>query len=252
MKSSWLLSVGLAWSQACGLVAAGEVRVAVAANFAAPFQQIAAGFTKQTGHAVKVSAASSGKLLLQIQHGAPFEVFLSADAEAPRKLAAGGLAVSDSAFTYAMGKLVLWSPDPSRIDAEGKALQGDALRRVAVANPKLAPYGAAAVEAMRALGLLERLSPRLVQGESIAQTYQFVATGNADAGFVALSQVQVPGQALRGAHWLLPERLYTPIRQDAVLLKKGEGQVAAIALMRYLRSEPVRALIRTWGYGLDP
>lgn len=231
---------------------AATVQVAVAANMAAPFQQIAQAFTTHTGHTVRVSTASTGKLLLQIQNGAPFEVLLSADATTPTTLVAQGLAVPGSTFTYALGKLVLWSARPDVVDAEGRVLREGAFQRLALANPKLAPYGAAAIETLQALGQLERARPRFVQGENIAQAFQFVSTGNAELGFVALSQVAVPGQAPRGSHWVVPERLYRPIRQDAVLLKRGEGQPAAEALMRFLRSAQARQIIQTWGYGLAP
>jgi len=177
---------------------------------------------------------------------------LSADATTPTTLVAQGLAVPGSTFTYALGKLVLWSARPDVVDAEGRVLRDGAFQRLALANPKLAPYGAAAIETLLALGQLERLTPRFVQGENIAQAFQFVSTGNAELGFVALSQVAVPGQAPRGSHWVVPERLYRPIRQDAVLLKRGEGQPAAEALMRFLRSAQARQIIQTWGYGLAP
>jgi len=231
---------------------AATVQVAVAANMAATFQQIAQAFTTHTGHTVRVSTASTGKLLLQIQNGAPFEVLLSADATTPTTLVAQGLAVPGSTFTYALGKLVLWSARPDVVDAEGRVLRDGAFQRLALANPKLAPYGAAAIETLLALGQLERLTPRFVQGENIAQAFQFVSTGNAELGFVALSQVAVPGKPLSGSQWIVPERLYRPIRQDAVLLKRGEGQPAAEALMRFLRSAQARQIIQTWGYGLAP
>jgi len=229
---------------------AATVQVAVAANFAAPFQQIAQAFTAQTGHTVRVSTASTGKLYLQIRNGAPFEVLLSADDETPRKLVAEGLAVPGSPFTYSLGKLVLWSAQPGLIDADGRVLREGRFQRLALANPKLAPYGTAAIETLQALGLLEHLRPRFVQGENIAQAFQFVSTGNAELGLVAWSQVTVPGQQARGSHWVVPERLYSPIRQDAALLRRGQGQEAAEALMRFLRSAPARHIIQTWGYGL--
>lgn len=233
-------------------VLADEVRVAVASNFVAPFQQIAYVFTQSTGHTVRVSGASTGKLYLQIQNGAPFELMLSADDEIPRKLVTEGQGVPGRTFTYALGRLVLWSARPEVVDAEGRVLRDGSFQRIALANPKLAPYGAAAIETLRALGQLERLTPRFVQGENIAQAFQFVSTGNADLGFVALSQVAVPGKPLSGSQWVVPERFYSPIRQDAVLLKKGEGQPAAEALMRFLRSTQARQIIQTWGYGLAP
>lgn len=252
MTRRWLIGAALMWWLGCGPLMAATVQVAVAANMAAPFQQIAQAFTAHTGHTVRVSSASTGKLLLQIQNGAPFEVLLSADDETPKTLVPQGLAVPGSAFTYALGKLVLWSANPDLVDAEGRVLREGAFQRLALANPKLAPYGAAAIETLQALGQLDRLTPRFVQGENIAQAFQFVSTGNAELGFVALSQVAVPGQAPRGSQWVVPERLYRPIRQDAVLLKRGEGQPAAEALMRFLRSAQARQIIQTWGYGLAP
>lgn len=252
MKRRWLISAALMWLVGCGPLMAATVQVAVAANMAAPFQQIARAFTAHTGYTVRASSASTGKLYLQIQNGAPFEVMLSADDTTPKKLVAQGLGVPGSTFTYALGKLVLWSARPGLVDADGQVLRGGNFKRLALANPKLAPYGAAAIETLQALGQRERLAPRFVQGENIAQAFQFVSTGNAELGFVAFSQVVVPGQAPQGSQWVVPEHLYSPIRQDAVLLKKGEGQPAAEALMRFLRSAESRQIIQTWGYGLAP
>ncbi len=232
------------------LARAGEVQVAVAANFAGPIAKIGEGFTAATGHTLKVSTGATGKFYTQILSGAPFEVLVAADDETPKKLIAEGHAVAGSNFTYALGKLVLWSAQPGFVDAQGAALGSDKVRHVAIANPKIAPYGAAGLEVIKARGLSEALTPKLVTGESIAQVYQFVATGNAEIGFVALSQVVVPGKPVTGSYWTVPANLYGEIRQDAVLLKAGADNPAAKALLDHLKSEPARKLIREFGYGL--
>jgi molybdate transport system substrate-binding protein len=228
---------------------AGEVQVAVAANFAGALAKIGERFTAATGHTLKVSSGATGKFHAQIVHGAPFEVLLAADDETPRKLVDAGHAVAGTPFTYALGRLALWSARPGLVDAQGAVLGSAAVNHVAIANPKVAPYGAAAMEVLRARGLAEMLAPKLVTGESIGQAFQFVATGNAEIGFVALSQVQVPGQPPRGSFWPVPASLHREIRQDAVLLKAGEKNPAARALLEFLRSEPARAVIREYGYG---
>lgn len=229
---------------------AGEVSVAVAANFTGPMARIGEGFTAATGHTLKLSAGASGKFYSQIVAGAPFEVLVAADDETPAKLIAQGHAVPGSAFTYAIGRLVLWSAQPGFVDDQGAVLAAGRFAHLAVANPKLAPYGRAGLEVLKARGLRDALAARLVTGESIAQTYQFVATGNAELGFVALSQVAVPGKPMRGSHWLVPASLYGEIRQNAVLLKAGVNNPAATALLAYLRSAPARAVIQAFGYGL--
>ncbi len=232
-----------------GVAHAGEVQVAVAANFAGPLARIAESFTAATGHKLVVSAGATGKFYTQIQAGAPFEVLIAADDETPKKLVAEGLAVAGSNFTYAIGKLVLWSAKPDFVDAEGRVLAGKAYEHLAIANPKLAPYGAAGVEVLKARGLYDAVAPRLVTAESIAQAYQFVSTGNAELGFVALSQVAVPGKPAQGSYWLVPSALYGRIRQDAVLLKTGEKNAAAAALLDYLKSAPAQAVVEAYGYG---
>ncbi|MBL8330752.1 MAG: molybdate ABC transporter substrate-binding protein [Rubrivivax sp.] len=229
---------------------AGEVQVAVAANFAGPFARIGEAFTAATGHVLKVSTGSTGKFHTQIISGAPFEVLVSADDETPRRLVSDGHAIAGTSFTYALGRLVLWSAQPGLVDDKGAVLSSGRLRHVAIANPKVAPYGAAAMEVIKAMGLTESLRPRLVTGESISQAYQFVATGNADVGFVAFSQVVVPGRPPAGSYWAVPTSLYGEIRQDAVLLKAGAGNPAARALLDYLKSEPARRVMREFGYGL--
>lgn len=228
---------------------AGEVSLAVAANFAAPTARLGAAFTAATGHTLKVSAGSTGKFHSQVIAGAPFEVLLAADAETPRRLVASGHAVAGSSFTYAIGRLVLWSPQPGFVDDQGAVLASGRFRHLAIANPKTAPYGAAALAVLKARGLSETLAPRLVTGESIAQAYQFVSTGNAELGFVALSQVALPGKPAAGSSWLVPSTLHAEIRQDAVLLKAGEKNPAARALLDYLKSPAARDIIRSFGYG---
>lgn len=236
---------------ACTACGAGEVTVAVAANFAAPLARLAEGFQAATGHGLRASAGATGKFYTQITTGgAPFEVLLAADDETPRRLEAEGFAVAGSRFTYAIGALVLWSPQPGLVDGEGAVLASGRFRHLAIANPRTAPYGQAAMQVLRARGLAEALAPRLVTGDSIAQAHQFVASGNAELGFVALSQVGVPGRPATGSMWRVPVGLHEPIRQDAVLLKAGGKNPAASALLDYLKSAPARALIAAWGYGL--
>ncbi len=232
------------------LARAGEVQVAVAANFAGPIARIGEAFTAATGHTLKVSTGATGKFYTQIVSGAPFEVLVAADDETPKKLIAEGHAVAGSNFTYALGKLVLWSVQPGFVDDQGAVLGSDKVKHLAIANPKVAPYGAAGLEVLKARGLTELVTPKLVTGESIAQAYQFVATGNAEIGFVALSQVAVPGKPVTGSYWVVPANLYGEIRQDAVLLKTGADNPAARALLDYLKSEPAKKVIREFGYGL--
>ena len=227
---------------------AAEVSVAVAANFTAPMQKIAQAFEQETGHKAVLSFGSTGNLYAQIQHGAPFQILLAADATTPVKIEKEGLGLAGSRFTYAIGKLVLWSKQPGFVDDKGDILRAGKFQRIAVANPKLAPYGAAAVETMTKLGVLKALQPKMVQGENIAQTYQFTATENAQLGFVALSQVMSEGKIAQGSAWLVPAHLHAPIQQDALLLTHGNGKPAATALMNFLRSERVKKLISTYGY----
>jgi len=230
------------------IAAAEEVSVAVAANFTAPMKRIAADFEKDTGHKAVLSFGASGKFYAQIKNGAPYQVFLSADDGKPARLAKDGLAVASSRFTYAVGTLVLWSAKPGFVDAKGDVLVKGRFNKLSIANPKLAPYGLAAIETMKKLGLLAALQPKFVQGENISQTYQFISTGNAELGFVALSQVMKNGKVTSGSSWIVPAKLHSPIRQDAVLLSTGKDNAAARALMAYLKTEKVRKLIRTYGY----
>lgn len=233
---------------AASLAHAGEVSVAVAANFAVPMQKIAARFEQETGHKAVLALGSTGRFHAQIANGAPFEVLLAADAATPERLEREGLTVPGSRFTYAVGRLALWSASPAMVDAQGAVLRSPGLTRLALADPKLAPYGAAAVEVLTRLGLIDSLRPRLVQGESIGQAYQFVASGNAALGFVAWSQVQVDGRLSGGSAWLVPAELHSPLRQDAVLLQRGRENPAAQALMRHLRSPAARQIILAHGY----
>lgn len=230
-----------------GSVHADDLSVAVAANFTAPMQVLAAAFEKDTGHKIVASFGGTGKFYAQIKSGAPFEVLLAADDETPARLVKENAAVAGSPFTYAIGTLVLWSAKPAFVDGAGAVLKNGRFDHLAIANPKLAPYGAAAVEVMKALGVHDALQPRIVTGESIAQAYQFVATGNALLGFVALSQVLKNGQ-MAGSAWIVPDTLYTPIRQDAVVLAKGRGKPAALALAQYLKGDKATAIIQSFGY----
>jgi molybdate transport system substrate-binding protein len=248
MRRDSLVFVILAF--AFGAASAEEVRVAVAANFTAPMQQIAAEFEKDTGHKTQLVFGSTGKFYAQISNGAPFEVLLAADAATPSKLVSEGSAVAPSRMTYAIGKLVLWSSKPGLVDDQGAVLRKADFAHLAYCNPALAPYGAAAVQAMRSLGVFDALRPKLVQGENITQAYQFVASGNADIGFVALSQVLKDGKLTAGSAWIVPAGLYEPIRQDAVILDKGRGKPAAEALMKYLKGEKARSIIKSFGYEL--
>ena len=231
-------------------VGAGEVSVAVAANFTAPMQKIALAFEAETGHKAVLAFGSTGTLYAQIRNGAPFQILLAADDETPLKIEKEGLGVGGSRFTYAIGKLVLWSKQPGLVDDKGEVLRSGRFQRIALANPKLAPYGAAAMETMTKLGVAQALQPKFVQGENIAQTYQFVFTENAQLGFVALSQVYVDGKIANGSAWVVPAGLHEPIQQDAILLTKGNNNLAAAALMQFLRSERAKFLILAHGYAL--
>lgn len=244
------LSALLCVTLAQGVAHAAEAQVAVAANFAEPIKAIAAVLQKTTGHTLKVSTGASGAFYTQIKHGAPFDVFLSADNERPEMLEKDGLAQPGTRFTYAMGKLVLWSVKPGRVDGQGAVLKAPDLGKVAYANPKTAPYGAAAVQVLDKLGLKDAVTPKLVQGESIGQAFNFAKTGNADVGFVALSQVLEGGKLKEGSMWVIPQAHYDPIRQDAVLLKKGAGNEAAQALLKLLQSPNIKDLIRSYGYDI--
>ena len=226
---------------------AAQTHVAVAANFAEPAREIATLFQKETGHEAILITGASGAFYTQITHGAPFEVFLSADDERPRMAVENGFAVPDSRFTYAIGKLVLWSRVIDVSDGE-KVLRTGKFRRLSIANPASAPYGRAAVETMQALSVWNTIQPHVVQGSSIAQAFQFIDTRNAELGFVALAQLYGVN---RGTQWLVPEKLHAPIRQDAVLLKNGANNEAARAFLAFLKRPEARSIIERFGYTLE-
>lgn len=245
-------------------VYAKEVNVAVASNFSGPAEKIAAEFTAQTGHKILISSGASGKFFAQIQNGAPFEVFLSADQEHPQKLIREKLANETSQFTYAIGKLVLWAPQNrfkkifielnSSSDVSLQFLKNsigeNALQHIAIANPKLAPYGQAAEALLRKKNLWSDIQSKLVIGENIAQTYQFVSTGNAEVGFVAFSQVKKDYENKKGSFWVVPSDLYVSIKQDAVLLKKGQSNEVALKFLEFLKSEKAKKIIIEYGYDI--
>lgn len=243
--SGWILTVALSL---LGVAQAEEVQVAVAANFTAPMQKIAAAFERETGHKALLSFGATGKFYAQVRNGAPFAVLLSADDETPARLISEGLAVPGSAFTYAIGQLALWSAQAGVVDTQGAVLNTPLPGKLALADPKLAPYGAAAMQVLVQRGLADKLRPQLVMGENMGQTFQFIQTGNATLGFVALSQIMVDGQISTGSVWRVPAHLHDPLRQDAVLLKPGEHNPAARALLDYLRGEASRRIIRAYGY----
>lgn len=228
---------------------AGEVRVAVAANFTAPMKQIAALFQADTGHTVQASYGATGKFYAQIRNGAPYDVLLAADDTTPARMATEGLADPASRFTYAVGKLALWSKKPGYVDAKGDVLKGP-FDKLAIANPKLAPYGVAAQETLQKLGLWSSVQSRIVMGENITQTLQFADSGAADLAFVAMSQTVKDGKPVGGSVWAVPQALYTPIRQDAVVLAQPQDKAAAVAFMNYLKSPKAVTVIRSFGYDL--
>jgi molybdate transport system substrate-binding protein len=233
---------------AAGAAGAAEVQVAVAANLAAPMRKIAADFARASGHQAVVSLGSTGKFYAQVRSGAPFEVLLAADAETPAKLEREGFTVPGTRFTYATGRLALWSADPGAVDAQGRVLQQTPKGKLAIADPRLAPYGAAALAALDRLGVWAAWQPHLVQGESVGQAFQFVATGNALLGFVALSQVMADGRIAQGSAWIVPAQYHAPLRQDAVILQPGRSNPAATAFAAYLRGDAARATLRGYGY----
>ncbi|NMG33737.1 molybdate ABC transporter substrate-binding protein [Azoarcus sp. TTM-91] len=229
---------------------AAEVQIAVAANFTAPIKEIAAEFEKDTGHKVVASFGPTGGFYTQIKNGAPFEVFFAADDTTPEKLEKEGDTVAGSRWTYAVGKLVLWSATPGYVDDKGEVLKKNEFKHLSIGNPKTAPYGLAGIQAMEKLGLAEAIKPKLVEGSNITQAYQFVATGNAELGFVALSQVYKDGKITGGSAWIVPANLYEPIKQDAVILSKGKDNPAAKALADYLKGPKAIAVIKAYGYDL--
>jgi len=240
--------LGLAAASVAASAVAGEVQVAVAANFTAAMQAIARQFEQDTGHKAVAAFGATGQFYAQIKNGAPFEVFLAADDVRPARLEAERQTVPGSRFTYATGSLALWSAQPGYVDGQGAVLKQNAFRHLAIANPKAAPYGLAATQVLDKLGLAAAVKPKIVQGQSIAQTQQFVASGNAELGFVALSQVYKDGQLSAGSAWLVPGELHDPIKQDAVILAKGKDNPAAQAFVDYLKGPKAAAIIKSYGY----
>jgi len=242
-----LFALGLIF--ASGAIA-DEVKVAVAANFTAPIQALAPDFEKATGHKLVASFGATGQFYAQIKNGAPFDVFLSADDTTPAKLESEGDIVPGSRFTYAIGSLVLWSADAAYLDGTDAALKAGQFKHLSIANPKAAPYGLAATQVLEKLGLSEAVKGKLVEGQNITQAHQFVSTGNAELGFVALSQVYKDGQVTSGSAWIVPDALYDPIKQDAVILKQGASNPAATALVEYLKGPEAAKVIESFGYKL--
>ena len=233
-----------------GSAQAAEVQVAVAANFTAPIQAIAADFEKDTGHKLVAAYGATGQFYTQIKNGAPFEVFLSADDTTPQKLESDGDTVKGSRFTYAVGTLALWSAKEGYVDAKGAVLKKNEYQHLSIANPKAAPYGLAATQVLAKLGLTEQVKSKLVEGQNITQAYQFVSTGNAELGFVALSQIYKHGKVSSGSAWIVPGEMHDPIKQDAVILNKGKDNPAAKALVDYLKGPKAAAVIKSYGYQL--
>jgi molybdate transport system substrate-binding protein len=239
------LAFGLAFA-----ARAGEVTVAVAANFIAPMQTLAIGFEKETGHKAVLAFGSTGQFYTQIKNGAPYDVFLAADNDTLARLEAEGNTVPDSRFTYAIGTLVLWSAKEGFVDDKGEVLAKGTFTHLSIADPQKAPYGAAAVETLRKLGRYDALQPKFVTGNNVAQAHQFVFTGNAELGFVSLSQVFKDGKLTGGSAWIVPGNLHEPILQDAALLTKGKDNPAAHALLQYLKGLRAAATIESYGYQL--
>ncbi|WP_338477350.1 molybdate ABC transporter substrate-binding protein [Pseudomonas trivialis] len=235
---------------AFGSAQADEVQVAVAANFTAPIQAIAADFEKDTGHKLVASYGATGQFYTQIKNGAPFEVFLSADDTTAQKLENEGDTVKGSRFTYAVGTLALWSVKDGYVDAKGEVLKENQFKHLSIANPKAAPYGLAATQVLAKQGLTEQVKDKLVEGQNITQAYQFVSTGNAELGFVALSQIYKDGKVTHGSAWIVPASLHDPIKQDAVILTRGKDNAAAKALVDYLKGPKAAAVIKSYGYEL--
>ena len=227
---------------------ADEVQVAVAANFTAPIQAIAKDFEKDTGHKLVAAYGATGQFYAQIKNGAPFEVFLAADDSTPAKLESEGDSVKGSRFTYAVGTLALWSAKPGYVDAKGEVLQKNSFKHLSIANPKAAPYGLAATQVLDKLKLTEATKAKLVEGQNITQAFQFVSTGNAELGFVALSQIYKDGKVTEGSAWIVPSSLHEPIKQDALILNKGKDSAAAKALVEYLKGPKAAAVIKSYGY----
>ena len=232
--------------------AADEVKAAVAANFTVAIKRLTPIFEQKTGHKLLVSFGATGQLFAQINNGAPFDVFLAADDQAPQQLIKSGAAIASSHFIYATGRLALWSSTSGYVDADGKILNSDKFVKIAIANPKTAPYGQAATEALIALGLFDKLSPKFVVGENISQTQQFVSTGNVELGFIALAQVKGLPASERGSYWLVPSTLHKPIGQGAVALSSTKNSEAATAFLAFLKTPEAVVVIRELGYEVAP
>lgn len=230
------------------LLHADEVTAAVAANFTAAIKKLTPLYEQKTGNKLIASFGATGQLYAQMNNGAPFDVFLSADDTTPKKLIAEGAAVADSYFIYARGRLALWSATPNYVDGNGHILKSDSFTKIAIANPKTAPYGQAAVETLTALKLLDRLQPKFVIGENIAQTQQFVSSGNAPLGFVALAQVKALPVNDRGSYWIIPVDLHQPIDQTAVQLRRSAHAEAAKSFLEFLKTPEAAEVIRDLGY----
>lgn len=248
MRNCTKFTLALMVTSAINMASAEEIQAAVASNFTAAMNDIVAKYQEQSENTVALTFGSSGKILAQIQNGAPFQVFFSADQAKPAALEKDGFVVEGSRYTYAIGTLALWSTKPDFVDADLTRLKSGEYNKLALANPKLAPYGQAAVETLAALNLTEATEPNWVQGENIGQTYQFVATGNADLGFVALSQIMDKGHVAEGSSWIVPAEYYSPILQDAVILKTAEGNEAVADFMNYMKSDEAYAIIQSYGY----
>ena len=243
--------LGIVVSLMVGAVRAETALISVASNFSGAFEELKQVFEMESGHLIETVFGSSGRFFAQINNGAPFHAFLSADQEKPDALQKAGLVVEDSRFTYALGKLVLWSSQSNLVDSSGQVLKQNNFRRLAIANPRLAPYGIAAMEVLENLDLASGIQGKIIQGENIAQTYQFVSTGNVELGLVAFSQVYQQDRIVSGSSWIIPDDLYNPVRQDAVLLRRGANNQAAIAFLKFIRSEAGRAIIESFGYQLE-
>ena len=246
MRKRWLgCALFLLGPCVSGHAVADEIRIAVATNFAAAMSDLVDRFERETGHTVLVSSGSTGNHYAQIKNGAPFEAFFAADAERPRLLEQEGIAVPGSRFRYAVGRLVLWSPEPGYVDDQGRVLENGDFRRLSIANPDLAPYGAAARETLTARGLWERLMPRLAMGQDIGQAYAFVQTRNAELGFVALAQLRQPAKRIEGPYWIVPQTLHRPIEQEAVQIRDVP---AARMFLEFVKGAEAREIIRSYGY----
>ncbi len=248
-RISRLVAAVLASTVMCNAMA-DEVQVAVAANFTAPIQAIAADFEKDTGHKLVAAYGATGQFYTQIKNGAPFEVFLSADDTTPEKLEKEGNTVKGSRFTYAIGTLALWSAQEGYVDSKGEVLKKNEYQHLSIANPKAAPYGLAATQVLEKLKLTDVTKAKIVEGQNITQAYQFVSTGNAELGFVALSQIFKDGKVTSGSAWIVPASMHDPIKQDAVILNKGKDNAAAEALVEYLKGPKAAAVIKSYGYQL--